>query len=1180
MGVVGNPGISPESVDAIVSVGAEEAQSDSDPSEDSSDDEAHRRKKEGPAAPKDRGILLAAGVPVAVEKKLEELMAPHGVKRVEIVLEQSAGRGEYTLRRDLDQSYYQGPVDEKTLTEYSMHMFGTPDGASFDDLEDFGDRAPERRYGFGEFETLEAAERCRAALAGKMLYGSRLELEVQPPRERMYERMREAWGRYWNPQAQEALMGPVMMKVKMLKPIEQRTSRTMAVVVRSIKGASGQYVVCIADTVRSLLTCFGAQQQVRRVMCSHSTSGRRLDARFRCKSGQPWTPSEAYRLPLATMVTLSGEDPTSKYVSDEEEDAESLQTLALKATDLAGERLLHVLAAVHGEAPKRVVTSEVAGVAKSIKGMPLDLICALKPHVRAKLLQAHGAGLGGRRVIAGVDALLRYSASAEDAAARDVREEREGPSLPRVVVRGLPMPVPLRLFKALRVLGVTELKMRTEDDLEKYVDDVQAKAAERLTVHHGREDAATLKLVSPQAARAALGQLKFRGAPLLLEEGHAFADGGPPLPDNETAALKDPRIVSAHRLGAPPRKRGDDGPPQAERADCIFLQAHTLRLQTMASSHEVQNRKGVNHLLPPKLRVQLQSWHFREQQSSKKEQARAKQDLIIAQHDQDGKRRGALTALTKRQLMLAFRTWQVLGSQRRVHHRWERLVRGCWYLEEHTHPWARLPEMLRSMRLPGGGANVLREAAWALADRAEWRTLVEVWGSSALGGRPGDDLVGLQLPREPLEVLRGDERWWAELRTRMELRAVLEVGGEPMDALASFCGRLVREQSEQLRRFNKQQQDDMAQLKDAQSAERNNLNLEQDAKRKLIAQQLEAKRFDEEAYALLKGRLQELHAQQLARRRILSDDADEMLERHASRAERRRRQFMELQREWLLAQQRQFLLVLQAAAADHSDARQSGGAGGAGGGAVVGGGGGGGGGDDDDIGSGSYTGSAGESGDEGGPGRPKRPTSKRDAWGETFDLNVKSEPTGLGAYYVGLGKWLGKRRDKVVEVAEEAPKGVGRAVEGAQVDVAVRLREEGLVRDLQSEETPVRHRALETLEGVTPPAARVKLVEAINSRITSLDRLLVAPDGAPTPHSPRAARAKALLLQTRFIQSAGEIERLQRLIATLSLGEGEEVVDLEGKGKQARQEDQANARPEATRRDVVSTGSHFGAAPG
>ena len=116
----------------------------------------------------------------------------------------------------------------------------------------------------------------------------------------------------------------------------------------------------------------------------------------------------------------------------------------------------------------------------------------------------------------------------------------------------------------------------------------------------------------------------------------------------------------------------------------------------------------------------------------------------------------------------------------------------------------------------------------------------------------------------------------------------------------------------------------------------------------------------------------------------------------------------------------------------------------------------------------------------------------------------------------------------------------------------LRAREELLISDLQSDDAEVRHGALEALEGVTPPAARVKLVEAVNARIASLDHLLVAQDGAPMPHSPRAARAKAMLLQTRFVQSAAEIERLQRLILTVSLAEGGDVVDFEGKGKQAR----------------------------
>ena len=57
-----------------------------------------------------------------------------------------------------------------------------------------------------------------------------------------------------------------------------------------------------------------------------------------------------------------------------------MQILQLRATGLEGERLLHVLAAVHAEAPKRLLSAEVADAGKALKGCPLEIVTALKPH--------------------------------------------------------------------------------------------------------------------------------------------------------------------------------------------------------------------------------------------------------------------------------------------------------------------------------------------------------------------------------------------------------------------------------------------------------------------------------------------------------------------------------------------------------------------------------------------------------------------------------------------------------------------------------------------------------------------------------------------------------------------------------------------------------------------------------
>ena len=52
---------------------------------------------------------------------------------------------------------------------------------------------------------------------------------------------------------------------------------------------------------------------------------------------------------------------------------------------------------------------------------------------------------------------------------------------------------------------------------------------------------------------------------------------------------------------------------------------------------------------------------------------------------------------------------------------------------------------------------MLREAAWALASRAEWTSCLEMWGEASLGCVPSADLTQLSLPKLPPATARGDE---------------------------------------------------------------------------------------------------------------------------------------------------------------------------------------------------------------------------------------------------------------------------------------------------------------------------------------------------------------------------------------------------------------------------------------
>ena len=142
-------------------------------------------------------------------------------------------------------------------------------------------------------------------------------------------------------------------------------------------------------------------------------------------------------------------------------------------------------------------------------------------------------------------------------------------------------------------------------------------------------------------------------------------------------------------------------------------------------------------------------------------------------------------------------------------------------------------------RLPGGGSFVLREAAWALSSRAEWTSCLEMWGEASLGYVPSADLTQLSLPKLPPATARGDELYWRELRQRMELRAVMHVGGEPLEAMGAFYSRLLREQEEQRLPMQRRAEAELAALKAAQRKEVIDLNFEQDTKRQIMARQLD-----------------------------------------------------------------------------------------------------------------------------------------------------------------------------------------------------------------------------------------------------------------------------------------------------------------------------------------------------
>ena len=396
------------------------------------------------------------------------------------------------------------------------------------------------------------------------------------------------------------------------------------------------------------------------------------------KSGDPFSASEGYRQRMAHEVQLSGHDAFNGFSSDafhdlemeEAFDVENEFKLAIKAIDLEGANLLHVLAAAHQEAPKRLGGQHVDDggfVGMHLKAMPLSVICTIKPQLRAKFIDAQYNKQHAR-----VEGMLRF---AHDVKSQMDRHDAGKVTAPRVVVRNLPMPIPLQLFKAVGVLGVSALKMRPEEDLDLAIsNDSMGRLAD---LDRAGCDVALLKLASPAAAAAALGQLRARnGETRLAVEGPAsrvfsaggrFSAGQPALPSKLEASSKDQRVQAMMVTS------GGEAPADEEAvqllgsgttSECYLLGVHRLQLAMIHSSHSVRLRRGIKPLMPSQQARNEQAHTAKMEVHRRKLKQREKDEIMLRKRDEGGSRAGALKALTKRDLVFAFRTWRVSARRR------------------------------------------------------------------------------------------------------------------------------------------------------------------------------------------------------------------------------------------------------------------------------------------------------------------------------------------------------------------------------------------------------------------------------------------------------------------------------------------------------------------------------------
>ena len=381
---------------------------------------------------------------------------------------------------------------------------------------------------------------------------------------------------------------------------------------------------------------------------------------------------------MAHVVHLSGHDAFNGYSSDafhelELEEAHDIDLefkLAIKAIDLEGANLLHVLAAAHQEAPKRLGSQHVDDggfVGQHLRAMPLSVICTLKPQLRAKFIDAQYNKQHEK-----VEGMLRF---AHDVKSKMDRHDADRVTVPRVVVRNLPMPIPLQLFKAVGVLGVSALKMRTDTDLDIAIsNDSMGKLSD---LDRAGCDVALLKLASPAAAAAALGQLRARNGETRLSvdgpasrcfgAGGRFPAGLPPLPTKLEASSKDDR-VKAMMVTSGTEAPADEEAVQllgsGTTSECYLLGVHRLQLAMIHSSHSVRLRRGIKPLMPQQQARNEQAHAAKMEVHRRKLKQREKDEIMLRKRDEGGSRAGALKALTKRDLVFAFRTWRVSARRR------------------------------------------------------------------------------------------------------------------------------------------------------------------------------------------------------------------------------------------------------------------------------------------------------------------------------------------------------------------------------------------------------------------------------------------------------------------------------------------------------------------------------------
>ena len=126
-------------------------------------------------------------------------------------------------------------------------------------------------------------------------------------------------------------------------------------------------------------------------------------------------------------------------------------------------------------------------------------------------------------------------------------------------------------------------------------------------------DVALLKLASPAAAAAALGQLRARNGEMrlavdgpesqVLGAGGRFSAGQPALPKKLEASNGDYRVKAM----VPPTG-GGEAPDDEEivqqlgsgtTTECYFHGVYRLQLAMVHSSHAVRLRRGIQPLMPP-----------------------------------------------------------------------------------------------------------------------------------------------------------------------------------------------------------------------------------------------------------------------------------------------------------------------------------------------------------------------------------------------------------------------------------------------------------------------------------------------------------------------------------------------------------------------------------------------------